>query len=928
MNQMMKDQNKLVKQSRFGNIMGIARSIQLSGISSQLDDVLNSSSNITTGMEAKFVQLRTSAKPFAVQMGLMGKAARKEEGRIVRLAEAMNVGAESVGKISVAFRTAAPKVRKAMDAQGIGIRELIKIERSFGISGTEFIETQADLTQSWDFGEKALARLNDRLVAGSAAVGMTGQAFQITGKAVKILDDAISASGKGRTAEQIEQDIISTNKLAGAFLNAGQSQEAAGQSALKILKAVTGEQIAQEHLMAGLGGEFSGMFKDIAREVGFMDAKGLFALGPAEFAKALVEMEKQTSGNVEQSARFRKVIASMGSDFSFLLQHGDRAIGAMDRWDTSLVNVDGTAKDVTGSMLKMAKQGFSTGRTLADEATRNVDLTHMTMRAFGKIDMRRAIKNQEKAMKGFSKKMKEVVAKGGPMADFIKTMSLIEQGGIKALFFREEREGMSDFAAAAGAGAMALKGIMKQAGPLMPLIGPLLPALGSALFSWPGMAIAAVAGAVFFKDEIIQVVDGIEAFFTGGEAKGKIAKGTKDMLTKGYQMALDAWPVVKDTAAKLWELAKKIGPRVSAVGIHIAGAIGRGISAFFASDEATAIGDSISQMFGAFVKPIKDGMSKAYDNAGGLWGIFGTLMTSDNSIIKVGRWIAGAWMGAKVLGFATKTLASGLLSRVVGGKVAGALGGGACMPSCGGGAANLMGGGAGGKKGIFARAFGKSSFLGKLFGPIGKGLMGVISLIGGPVLALAAAASVGVAIGRWIDSDGSISDFWGGVDEGDRNRGKSGRAEFLATKEEKAQADLEANRRRRNARIQSTKKVGSFRGAKAATGVLGAGTTEALGAEGLDMGFGETSGISDKELKRNEREQARIQKRKDAIAARNKRKADRLAKASLEVGGGTPEMLAVLRNIEANTSNSSSYLDSIVKMMRSGAPMAPTQFAG
>lgn len=926
MNQMMKDQNKLVKKSRFGNMMQFAQSIQLSGISSQLDDVFNSSSNITTGMEAKFVQLRTSAKPFAVQMGLMGKAARKEEGRIVRLAEAMNVGAESVGKISVAFRTAAPAVRKAMDAQGIGIRELVKIERSFGISGSEFLATQADLTQSWDFGAKALARLNDRLVAGSAAVGMTGQAFQITGKAVKILDEAFSASGKVRSAKEIDEEIISTNKLAGAFLNAGASQEQAGQAALKILKAVTGEQVAQEHLMAGLGGEFSKTFQDIAREVGFKDAKGLFALGPAEFAKALVGMQKEMAGNEEQTTRFNKVISSMGSEFTFLLQHGDRAMGAMDRWDTSLVNVDGTAKDVTGTMLKMAKQGFSTGRTLADEATRNVDLTHMQLRAFGKIDMRRAIKNQEEAMKGFSKKMKEVVARGGPMAEFIKTMSLIEQGGIKALFFREEREGMSDFAAAAGAGAMALKGIMKQAGPLMPLIGPLLPALGSALFSWPGMAVAAVAGAVFFKDEIIEVVDGIEAFFTGGEAKGKIAKGTKDMLTKGYQMALDSWPIIKDTAARIWEMAKKIGPRVAAVGIHIAGAIGRGISRFFLSDEASEIGSSISEMFGAFVKPIKDGMAIAYDRAGGLWGIFGNLMTSDNSIIKVGRWIAGAWMGAKVLGFATKTLATGLLSRVVGGKVAGALGGKACMPSCGGGAGDLLGGGTGGKKGIFARAFGKGSFLGKLFGPIGKGLMGVISLIGGPVLALAAAASVGVAIGRWIDSDGSISDFYAGIDEGDRNRGKSGRAELLATDEERAQADLEANRRRRNARIQRTKKVGSLRGAKAATGVLGAGTEEAFAAEGLDMGFGETAGISDKELKRNEREQARIQKRKDAIAAR-KRKADKLAKASLG-SGGSAEMLAVLRNIEANTSNSSGYLDSIVKMMKRGAPVAPTQFAG
>ena len=512
-NEMLEEQgNQATKTGqRVGNLLDVIRNVQLGGISNQLNELTGASNNLTTGFEATFVALGKEAAPFASQLGLQGKEARKLTGEIAGMAYGMKVGASTVGEISVALRTFGKGAKEALDSVGISTKDLVKAQEIGMISGKEYIGTLSDMVNSWDQSAESVGKLANEVVAMGQASGLGNESSKLLTKTINVMDEVFAKTG--RTVDELEMAelVRGTQAAAAAFIELGDAPEVASEKAVNLFKMMQDESESQRAMLAGLGGDFGDVFLGLAKEsgLGFEKVQDLYDLSPDKFIESLSKVQKTLEKNVvgggkqaeDQLIRFSQTAAKAG--LTFALQAGPKTVEAMDKVRKATENAEGAFKN--------AAKGFRAGWTLAEGFDAAKDSAIASFRAITRKDVIKDVKRQTKSFREMADELHEAADSGTVWGKAIRSASQFSQIGLRGVMnefglITPEMDRYNALMTVAGGTMMDL---VSKAQPLMIALTPLTPvigALGGALFSLPGMIGLGIAAFVLFGDEIVDFV--------------------------------------------------------------------------------------------------------------------------------------------------------------------------------------------------------------------------------------------------------------------------------------------------------------------------------------------------------------------------------------------------------------------------------------
>jgi len=286
------------------------------------------------------------------------------------------------------------------------------------------------MRKSWGMNDKQISTTLNMLAKVSVASGRGGKAFSDLIAVTDALTESYSQIGKQLSPEEIGKIAVQTEKLAGVFVKAiGDSPEQAGAKALTVMKAIASEQVNMQHMMAGLGNEFTNTFTEMTKAAGFDSTKALFEQNdPMKLVKVYQKVwsQLQKDGNTNAMNRFSKTLASISPDLSYLVKNGERTSKAM-------MDMDKSAKNAQGALRGLSKEGFTTGRTLQEEMDIMRQSFDTNIRAVSKGMVGTFVSNQAqgyKTLTGWVKKYSSDATWGG----LVKRFSLVSQVGLHGLF--------------------------------------------------------------------------------------------------------------------------------------------------------------------------------------------------------------------------------------------------------------------------------------------------------------------------------------------------------------------------------------------------------------------------------------------------------------------------------------------------------------
>lgn len=551
LNDKMEQQGKTAKKTGgfVSNMLKGIQAFQLGAISAQLDKVLNSGDRMTNSLEANFVTMRAAAKPFTVQMGLMGKEANQAESQMVSLAHSMNVGPESVGKAMVAMNTQGQKLAPLFKTMKVGAKDLVMMEKSLGVESGNMVSVWGDLSQSWQMSDVQIKKLMNDLAKTSVAGRTTGVAFKDLSKTTDILNKNFEKSGKSVSPERIAELVLETNKLAGAFTRMGDDQATAMGKARDVLNALTSEQVAQDNMLEGMGGKYGDIFSGMVKASGkFQSVSQIFALGPMEATREFIKLRKHIEATQPAAmlSKFDQSLAKVSTGLKFAVADAKGTTQALD-------DVEAAAASSTATLKKLTKQGFHDGRTAAQKYNLISEHVVKNFRAINDKDAGKFLQAQRKGARDFTKEMRELSKQKGPMGEFVRRASMVSEFGL-AGFFHETGKEASKMSIGIQMGSKVLGEMMAPLAPIIGLIGPLVPAIGAlaaGLFSLPGAALVAVGAFILFPEKIAEGIEAGVDWLSGNEAESKLGKGFENVMAGGWNWAIDKLGSMKDAGIKI-----------------------------------------------------------------------------------------------------------------------------------------------------------------------------------------------------------------------------------------------------------------------------------------------------------------------------------------------------------------------------------------
>ena len=518
---------------RTGILLDTIRNFQLGGISNQLTELTGSTGNLTTGLEATFMALNKEAKPFAAQLGLSGKEAAKLTGEIAGMAHGLNIGASTVGEITVALKTFGKGAKEALDAAGISTKDLVKAQETGMISGKEYIGTLSDMVNSWDISAETVGRLANEVTAMGVASGIGNESSKLLTKTVNIMDEVFAKTGRTVSDLEMTEMVRGTQAAAAAFVALGDAPEVAAEKAAKVFRMMQEESASQRTMLAGLGGDFGDVFMGLAKEsgLGFKQVQDLYKLSPDEMIVSLSKVSETLKGKVakgvagadDQMVRFTNTIEKAGLAF---------AVGGPET-TAAIEKVREAARGATNDFHKMAKAGHSTGRSLQESFDLAKEGAIASFRAITRKDVVKDINRQKESFRDMAKELRAAADDGTAWGKAIRAASRFSQQGLRGVMseFGLVTPQMDRFNAMMTVAGGTMMEMVTKAQPLMVALTPMMPlitGIGAALFSLPGMIGLGIAAFVLFGDEIVDFVK------THGPA---MLDKAIDMMFKGWDMA-------------------------------------------------------------------------------------------------------------------------------------------------------------------------------------------------------------------------------------------------------------------------------------------------------------------------------------------------------------------------------------------------------
>ena len=478
------------------------KQFNVASIASNVRALTGDTNNLTNSIESMGVQYATAAKPIVAQMNLTAKEARKMTGRITGMAIGLNVGAEQVAETMKAIKEAGGPAKSAIDAMGMSEKEWVKVTTTTGVSMQDYSAILGDMVASWGAAPKQAAAMLDNIMAIGKAAGIGSLGI----KSAKQQIDALDATFRklpptmSRSADEVQDLMESTYKLAGAFREMGESEEAATEEARQTANMFAEQAVAISRAQIGIGSfEESPLFQWLtAMGVQFDEAINIIQTGSRDAVKGSMMLQDAlrkgiAKGSTNAEAAISMLNQTMGESaggLAWLVNNMDTGSAALQRMNALVVNG-------SGALAEYGRQAHSSGRTLSESLELAQQMFETQFRSIGRADVRNFVGQQIKAYRSMGKHLKKL-GKDETWGPILKKISIMNQMGARGVFlsFAEDLGLSNEKALELGAG---LELAMKTASQLAQEFSPIMEILGM-LGPFGSVAIAGGIASFFLLD--------------------------------------------------------------------------------------------------------------------------------------------------------------------------------------------------------------------------------------------------------------------------------------------------------------------------------------------------------------------------------------------------------------------------------------------
>jgi len=418
---------------------------QIQGLASDLSSLpgqLTSGINLTTGFEAQMAQLGKGAKKAAAQMGLTGKKAKEFTGKAAGMAYSLDVSEESAMKALRANEAYAEQleVLGLMDA-----KDLVKFGEVFGVEGDVIGRQTYQMKEALHLTNEEIKGIMSSAAAAGEEMWDIPAAMQQMDALLPILETQRTMLGK--TEAEVASFGQEFYAASGAFYQITNNSDEAMQHAMALTNVITDSSLEWERMLGGLG-EMPGLMEAATKAgIDAKDVLGMMKEGPAGFMQA---MSKLRFNELEEGSELLQYIQlqlaeSLGGDMAMAQQTIEVIRKMSAEGEDGIKSVMGGIMTANKDFGKMAREGFSTGRTLQEMWERQVDSFVAGFRKHGRPAARAFVRDSGKEFKKFNKQLTGIVEEGGPMGQLVTKFSEIHQLGVLAMIPESVRPAAAAF---------------------------------------------------------------------------------------------------------------------------------------------------------------------------------------------------------------------------------------------------------------------------------------------------------------------------------------------------------------------------------------------------------------------------------------------------------------------------------------------------
>lgn len=410
-------------------------SFNLASMAQNIRGLTEDSGDLSTSMESIGASYAQQARPALAMMGVTGAELKKLTGQASGMAYGMNVGVESVVKTMGALRNAGEASKSVFKELGMSTQEFVKLAEVTGMTTEQLGGLGGDLVASWGFTGKQAKQTLEYMVAMGDQGGIGAQMFTQMGEQMGGLNTILAkqVSTHMRSAEEIQNTVQASVRLAGAYHGMGLSGEEASKAASETSNKFLEWQVAVERAQLGLG-EMPDIFTKLsALGMGTEEAMRMIALGSQDSAAGMAEMGKwmkaaQVSGKQLDAAvlgDLTETFGEAGSNAVYLAMSTTQGADALAKMSTASVKADGALKNLS--------KAFSSGRTLQEGLDMAREAFRMQLRSITRPEVVGFVNEEKKALKDLGREAK-ILGSDATWGPVLKTFSVFDQMGAKGIF--------------------------------------------------------------------------------------------------------------------------------------------------------------------------------------------------------------------------------------------------------------------------------------------------------------------------------------------------------------------------------------------------------------------------------------------------------------------------------------------------------------
>lgn len=420
--------NTIARQNKLQTFIQAISLSKLNDIAGSLGEIGSQGMNLTTSFEATMVASAKSARQMGANFGYTGKVLSKFTSKAAGMSIALNIGAEEAALSLRAWTESADE----LGAMGFkSAKEVAKFSSAFGVSADLLRNSGRRMRKEFKMGDEQINQLIGSWTKMGQETGDVGKALNEMPQLLDQLSRSASTMGQKLDPQELADYGAGMAALAAGFFQVYEDADKAREAAFTISETMISAKEDFHSMFAGTKDDISGFHKALGIATGDIGkAFKTMTQGPDQFIAGVAGMVQQAK-RADKDIDFRMLRGQLESVFG-----ADKAAQLVNFFRVADDSILGMMKDVKkapADLGKMAKEGFRSGRTLAESFELTKDRFIVSFRAISRTHAREFVKETGKEFGKFTKRLKELSAKGGPMGMLVDKMSEMHQLGALAL---------------------------------------------------------------------------------------------------------------------------------------------------------------------------------------------------------------------------------------------------------------------------------------------------------------------------------------------------------------------------------------------------------------------------------------------------------------------------------------------------------------